>query len=252
MLGKPSLAAEAVDGPEPPPHRRCGTWDVTGTIAHKANTQGTSGAVLCVVPWVPLQKAAALADAAPGRGAGRSQLLTAPATRWEGAPGRKGWKQQLSSLLTTLPPFFPVQGPRKGIYNPQHNRNHAQPLCGPWSSLCHQVYTPCRPPHKWSQHPTTPRLSRRAPTCSTAVRANSLPDPLILQLAAAKTGGWESHRASRATFLPCRRLLDVPGHPHAPLPPPAAMGRPNEAASLSQRSPMRVDQLMCIQALNSA
>lgn len=173
---------------------------VTGAIACKANTPGVSGAVLWVVPWVPLRKAAALADATPGRGAGRSHLLLAPVTILAGGkelPGARDGSN--SSLLPALPPSLPSRDPERAF------------------TIHDATPTTHSAPDKRSQHPTTHRPSRRAPTCFAAVRANSLLDPLILQLAAAKTGGWESHRASRATFLPCRRLLDMPGQPpHSP------------------------------------
>lgn len=128
--------------------------------------------------------------------------------------------------------------------------------------------TPHAAPQDPQQLVTAPHHDPLAtPTCSSLLHRWPEPtasqDPLILKLRTAKMRGWESHQASRATFLPCRRLLDVPGHPprlpsHSPDNGAGAHGRAaeaNKAASLSQKGLARrchgADELICIWALIS-
>lgn len=132
---------------------------------------------------------------------------------------------------------FPSQGPRKGIYEPQQTPARApnpgqpsQPIRIPWHSAAWQYSTrstgsqvppglhPTATLSNQLQHPTTHCLPLR---CSSLLQRRPKPtasrDPLILGSLLPR------HGAGRATFLLCRRLHNVPGHPHGS--PPTSLPR---------------------------
>ena len=248
---------------------------VTRVIACKVFTLGTSGAVAWVVPWVRLRKAAVLAGAMPGRGAGQSHFLTAlvmrPAGRKEDELLGAGDGGKSSPPASTPAPVLPPSGTQKGhlrattqyLTTPARGPDpgqHSQPLRIPWSRAVWQASThtagsqvppglqPTHPPRALdnrSQHPMTAGHPYVLQPASPAVRANSLPgsfDPQAPRCQDSRLGEPPSQQ-SNISPLPqapqrARTSLTAP----LPLPEqgtPPCRKRANEATSLSQRSPAR-------------
>jgi len=235
--------AQATRGPEPRPRSGdigpgASRGPVMRVTACNAFTLGTSGAAVRVVPWVPLWKAPVLADTVPRRGAGQSHFPVALVTRPAGrkpSSWAQGTEARAHPCQHACSRSFPSKDPERAFTTHDKIPNHSCKGSRPRAALgapphpleqgslasqhpqCttpgpHPVHPPGALDHR-SQHPTA------VPACSSLLHRRSEPtasrDPFIPKLLAAKTRGWESHQASRAAFLPCRRLLNVPGH-HSP------------------------------------